>query len=362
MRKARIALVSALIVVGLNAYSPLTTHAQTRDRFVISARAGGVNAVTGRTSMRVRGGSDWQQLSIKEDLERGDVVKTGSDGRVEILLNPGSYLRVGENSEFELTNNSLDSLEVKLVRGTAIVEATGADDTPMLINLTTPHARVAIVRRGLYRLNVVPGNNTEFIVRKGRAMHEPSHTMIKGGNKVVFSAESFSVAKLDKAEKKNTDTMELWSKERADTVAQANRKVRGRELGMLMSSIHDRWGGALAASGYGGFWFYNPRYSCYTFMPLYLGWGSPYGSSYSSSFYPFYGGGYCCGGSRPYYNGSTASYPGTGGTVSSVPGATVPSGNSNPSAPPSSFPSPSEPRATPRAAAGRIERHSPRLP
>lgn len=362
MRKARLALVPALIVVGLIACSPLTTHAQSRERFVISARAGGVNAVTGRASMRARGSSEWQQLSIKDDLSAGDVVKTGGDGRVEILLNPGSYLRVGENSEFELANNSLDNLEVKLTRGTAIVEATGADDTAMLINITTPHTRIAIVRRGLYRLNVVPGNNTELIVRKGRAMHEPSHTKIKGGNKVVFSAETFSVAKLTDADKKKIDTLDQWSKDRAETVAQANRRIRPRDVGFVMASMWDRWGGAFGAAYSGGLWFYNPRYSCYTFMPFYQGWGSPYGGSYYNAFYPW--GPPCCGGrynSTP--GGSVASYPGAGSSSSNPPPSVPGGGSHNPSSPspPSAFPS-TEGQRIPAAAAGRIERHAERLP
>lgn len=363
MRKARLALVPALIVVGLIACSPLTTYAQSQDRFVISARAGGVNAVTGRASVRVRGGSDWQQLSIKEDLNAGDVVKTSGDGRVEILLNPGSYLRVGENSEFELANNSLDNLEVKLTRGTAIVEATGADDAAMLINITTPHTRIAIVRRGLYRLNVVPGNNTELIVRKGRAMHEPSHTKIKGGNKVVFSAETFSVAKLTDADKKKIDTLDEWSKDRADTVAQANRRIRARDVGFVMASMWDRWGGFGSSNG---LWFYNPRYSCYTFMPFYQGWGSPYGGSYYNAFYPW--GPPCCGGRYNSTPGATANYPGSGGTASSNPPSSVPGGGYSP--PPGSNSSPrplsvfpsTEGQSIPAAAAGRVERHAERLP
>jgi FecR-like protein len=358
MRSARIALVPALIVVGLIAYSPLTTRSQTRERFVISARAGGVNAVTGRASMRMQGASEWQQLTIKEDLQTGDVVKTGADGRVEMLLNPGSYLRVGENSEFELANNSLDNLEVRLIRGTAIVEATGADDTALLINITTPHAKIAIVRRGLYRVNVVPGDNTELIVRKGRVMHEPSHTKIKGGNKVVFSADTFSVAKLQKADKKNFDNLEVWSKERAELMAQANRKVKARELSLLMASMNGRWGRAFSSFNSGGFWFYNARFGCYSFMPFYYGWGSPYGSSYSS-FYPYYGGG-CCNG----YNGQPRhNYPNGGGTASNNPPSSGPGGGTggSPSPPPATTPS-FEPRSVPAAAERRIERHSERLP
>src|SRR6185503_9626920 len=98
----------------------VTAGAQNRERFVISAKAGGINAVSGRTGVQPQGSTEWEQLTIKDNLEAGDMVKTGTDGRVEMLLNPGAYLRVGENSEFELTNNSLENLEVRLIRGTAI--------------------------------------------------------------------------------------------------------------------------------------------------------------------------------------------------------------------------------------------------
>lgn len=223
MRRVCITWISTLFVLAMVVSLPVTTSAQSsRDKFVISAKAGGVNAVTGRATMRAHGESEWQQLTIKEDLEAGDLVRTGSDGRVEMLLNPGSYLRIGENSEVELSDNSLQNLEVRLIRGTAIVEATGFDGAELLINITTPHTRMAIVRKGLYRVSVVPGNATELIVRKGRVMLDGSHTKVNGGNKVVFSSTSVSVAKLRDADK-DPDSLEAWSKDRSKTVAQANR-------------------------------------------------------------------------------------------------------------------------------------------
>jgi len=166
MRKPSVAITRLFFVAALVFSTTLLTSAQNREKFVISARAGGVNAVTGRATVRGRGTAEWQQLMITEDLERGDVVKTGHDGRVEVLLNPGSFMRIAENSEFELSNNSLENLEVRLVRGTAIMEVTGADDSELLINITTPHTRMAIVRRGIYRVNVVPDGSTELIVRR----------------------------------------------------------------------------------------------------------------------------------------------------------------------------------------------------
>jgi len=284
MRKAPTALIPALFVAALVLALPLTSHSQNREKFVISARAGGVNAVTGRATMRPHGDSEWQLLTIKEDLETGDVVRTGLDGRVEMLLNPGSYMRIGEDSEFELADNSLENLEVRLIRGTAIVEVTGSDDEELFIGITTPHARLSIVRRGLYRLNVVPGNTTELIVRKGRVMLEDSHTKVKGGNKVVFSSGSFSVAKLENADKKNWDTFENWSKDRAQTLAKENSRISGRTLSAFATSFRNDWSYA-GFWGRSGVWLFSPTASCYTFIPFYNAHGSPYGGFYTRSFY-----------------------------------------------------------------------------
>ncbi len=84
--------IALLLCCSVNAIS------QNREKFVISAKAGGINAVTGQASVHAKGESDWQQLMVTDDLDAGDRVRTASDGRVEILLNPGSYLRVGGDS------------------------------------------------------------------------------------------------------------------------------------------------------------------------------------------------------------------------------------------------------------------------
>ena len=70
-------------------------RADTNDLRVISARAGGVNLVTGDVRVRRAASADWVTLSTTDELKSGDTVRTGSAGRVEILLNPGSYLRTG---------------------------------------------------------------------------------------------------------------------------------------------------------------------------------------------------------------------------------------------------------------------------
>src|SRR5215213_2407962 len=265
MRKASSLPVLFTLSVAFILCCSVVNFAQNREKFVISAKAGGINAITGQADVHPRGVSDWQQLSITADFDAGDRVRTSIDGRVEILLNPGSYLRVGGDSEVELSNNTLANLEVRLLRGTAIVEATGADDLELNINISTPHTKLAIVRHGLYRLNVVPGDATELIVRKGRVILSDSHTKVKGGNKVVFNQTNVSVAKLTKEEKKlkEKEEVDLWSKDRAETLAKANRRISDRMLQSAFATFIDS---DPFSRGRLGFWFYNTHSRCYTFL------------------------------------------------------------------------------------------------
>jgi uncharacterized membrane protein YgcG len=270
---------------------------------------------------------------------------------------------VAENSEFELTNNSLDNLEVRLMRGTAIVEATGADDTEMMINIITPHTKMAIVRRGLYRVKVVPGDVTELIVRKGRVLLADSQqTKVKGGRKLIFSGLTFSEAKLEKADKE-LDDFDKWSKQRAETVAQANRKLRSRDVNTLLATFNDPWSFRSR-----GLWLFNSRFGCYTFLPFYYGWGSPYGNSYSNYYFPSY---YWYG--RRTYGGTAGGYTGggrtstTGSGGSSSSGGSRPSGsNRQPAAPPARQSSPrpmSNPgRSTMPRSEGKVQRLGDRMP
>jgi hypothetical protein len=323
---------------------------QNRDKFVISAKAGGINAVTGQASIHTKGESAWQQLTVTDDLEAGDRVRTATDGRVEILLNPGSYLRLGGDSEVELANNSLANLEVRLIRGTAIVEASGVEETQMLINISTPHAKLAIDRQGLYRLNVVPNDATELIVRKGRVILGDSHTKVKGGNKVVFSATAVSVAKLTDDEKKleKDVAIERWSKDRAETLAKANSRLNRRTLNSAFASVDSDF---FLFNGFGrsGFWLYNSRAGCYTFLPFGYGASSPYGVSYPTTVYGGYGGynggGYYpgngnAGASGGYTNPNPAGGGSGAGSASSTPVRTMPSS----SAPSQTFSNPAPPR------------------
>src|SRR5262249_49954409 len=89
-------------------------------QFIISAKAGLVNAVEGDANVRVN-----QQVSA------GAPIRTEATGRVEIQLNPGSFLRLGENSEAVLDSVDLTDIQVRIVSGIAVFNAPA-------VNKTTP--------------------------------------------------------------------------------------------------------------------------------------------------------------------------------------------------------------------------------
>ena len=271
MKSKSLSLLFAILIAGL---SLSVGNAQNRERFSISAKAGGVNSVSGSVMVK-RAGQAPQLLTSQDDLASGDIVNTGVGSQAEILLNPGTYLRLAEQSEFEMVDNSLDNLLVKLVKGIAIIEATGPGEVELRIPIITEQKRMTIVRAGIYRINVRPGI-TELFVRKGRmSLGSDRADIIKSGKKVTFSSAGQSVAKLEKID---TDEFDTWSKLRGQTLARANEKLSARALnGYLASST---WGRVDTSFGRWGLWTWSPFASCYTFLPFYYGWGSPYGSSY----------------------------------------------------------------------------------
>src|SRR6185503_14726722 len=145
-----------VFLLAMIALATSATTAQNRERFGISARAGGVNIVVGKV-MVTRSGQAPELLTNRDNLVAGDAVTTGSLSNVEMLLNPGSYFRVNENSAFQFVDDSMDSLRLKLVRGSAIVEVTGVPDMNLNIHVVTSQADFTLMRSGVYRIDVQPG-------------------------------------------------------------------------------------------------------------------------------------------------------------------------------------------------------------
>ena len=261
-------------MIALSAALAAVSYGQNRERFGISAKAGGVNSVIGRVQVKRAGQSSSEDLSAKDDLTSGDVVTTKGGSRVEVLLNPGSYLRLTENSEFDLSDSSLNNLQLKLIKGSAIVEATGTDDLRLQIRIVTDQSRFTIVRRGVYRINVLPGS-TELLVQKGRVLVDGQLGMVKGGTKVTFSNGASFTAKLTK---KDRDGFDDWSKERGEFLARANERLSIRTLNSYL--FDSGWDSGFYSSSRFGLWTYSPFAGGFTFFPFHYGWSSPYGHHY----------------------------------------------------------------------------------
>jgi len=258
---------------------------------VISAKAGGVNHVAGDVTFKRAGATGWERLTTKDDLKSGDAVRTGADGRAEILLNPGSYLRLGHDTEFVFAETKLDKLRLRLQSGSAVVEATGFSDIDVLVTVETSEAEVSILRSGLYRFNAARPGATEVLVHSGRA--SVRGVLVKGGQfvRVAAGAGAPAVAKFDK--KQQRDALDLWSRERARELAKINERLQRRSVNTLLAHarFNDLFYGA-GSYGHLGVWLWSPFAGCYTFLPFAYGWPSPYGFSYGMGFY-YYGANFC---------------------------------------------------------------------
>ena len=80
--------------------------------------------------------------------------------------------------------------------------------------------------------------------------------------------------------------MDVWSKQRAETLAKANHRITDRMFTSAFASFRDP---DPFSRGRFGLWFFNSGIGCYTFFPFYYGWGSPYGISYSNALYTPWG-------------------------------------------------------------------------
>ncbi len=283
------------LVFALFCSVAVTAQVQTQDTnaYLVSAKAGRINALSGKASVQRSGSAKRNQLSLKSELDSGDTLRTEAGARAELLLNPGSYLRIGENSEVEFTDTSLDNLQIKMLRGSAIVEATGTDGTRLLAEIKTPQTKILIDRNGLYRINVTPAAATntaltaaatEVLVYKGRAL-VGSNTLatVKGGSKIIVGSTggAEAIAKLDK---KNRDDFDFWSRERASGLMAANRRLTGGTMTNVLASFRNNGAYGYGYAPYFGLWVFDASFSGYTFLPFYSRWSSPYGSGYQNNF------------------------------------------------------------------------------
>src|SRR5215510_9603956 len=261
--------VSFLLALGLG----LIAKAQ----YLISTKAGFVNRVEGEVYvLRADGeGDEKGRASLGTQMRAGDRLSVAANGFAEALLNPGSYLRLSENTEVRAVSVELDSVRFELIKGSVIAEI-GRVDRKTPIEIVTPHGVLTIAKAGLHRIDA-KGSATLVAVRQGeihlgtRSDFAANQALkIKHGKVVTLTGSTQSgqpdpseIAKLDKDA---IDKFDTWSFDRAQALTEANVKALSRS-------------GELTAG-----WYYDPFFKFYTFVPSRSWFWSPYGFGFFNNY------------------------------------------------------------------------------
>lgn len=296
------------------------------DSYVISAKAGVVNFVDGKVAVvRKKGKSGY--LLKGDRLEAGDKVLTGGGGKAEILLNPGSFVRLAGNSEFEFITTSLDDLQIKLNGGSAIFEVLTSKEFRVAVN--TPKSGFYIIKSGIYRVDALADGTAKIEVWKGRAqLADAAATTLKAGQTTISNGGQSAVAKFDRDDK---DEFVVWSRDRAKELDKINAKLRSRELNraLISSYSQDRWN----VSSSFGLWVRDPFSLNYCFLPFGYGYSSPYGHFYDRSVWNYQTSPNSANANNPNYEQPNGNSPnGNSPNAGNAPGGGFPgASNNNPS-------------------------------
>ncbi len=246
------------------------------DKYLISAKAGGVNFVDGAVGVVRKAGKSGYLLK-GDKLEIGDRVSTGSQGKAEVLLNPGSYLRLGPNSAFEFKSTSLDDLQIRLDAGSAMFEVFATED--FLVTVNTPNSKLTLIESGIYRIDVEKGGIGSIAVWKGKARFGDDETaIVKSGREATMNGSGLAVNKFDRDDK---DELEIWSKDRAKELAKITAGLQRNTMrtALMRSFLGRQWN---MYSSF-GLWVYDPFRRAHCFLPFGMGWGSPYGYGFGNN-------------------------------------------------------------------------------
>jgi hypothetical protein len=253
------------------------------------ARPGTLNYIEGQASIE---GRPVTSNSVgNTELQAGQYLST-ANGKAEILLTPGVFLRLGNDSTVQMISPNLTQTEVKLERGTANVEADQLyKQNVILIDLEK--GQTQILQNGLYTFNA---DSSTVSVFDGKANVFPGTDLkadikpiaVKGSHELVLTGEPAKPQHFDKD--KSQDDLYRWSSLRSEYLGEANIDLAENYAGV--SNFYPGWYWAGGPYGYtwlpGDGLFWNP-YGYGFYSPFYLyGGGFIYGR-YGRGIYPYRG-------------------------------------------------------------------------
>jgi hypothetical protein len=230
---------------------------------VISAHSGTVHYFDGDVSIE---GVPLQAKAGKfSEVKEREVLRTGQ-GRAEVLLTPGVFLRVAENSSIQMIDNRLASTRVEVVSGSAIVES---DDPQMSlknspVTIVYGSYQVRMVKHGLVEISSEP---SQIKVFKGEAevTTASNRAIIKDGQVMPFAAGLVA----EKFDTKSGDDLYLWTRDRSQSLSAANMS----SARSLSESPSGSWNGG---------WYFNRYMDMFTYVPAYGMGASPFGYGFFS--------------------------------------------------------------------------------
>jgi hypothetical protein len=254
---------------------------------------GSLNYVEGQVSMGTKA-LDSKSIGSAE-LQTGQTLTT-EQGKAEVLLTPGVFLRVGKNSSVKMISSSITDTEVAVGKGHAMIEVAEVHPENDL-RINEDGATIRLLKTGLYDFDL---RQNQLRVFDGKAVVEDGgrSVTVKSGRELNLAADS-SLKRL-KFDKKSYEEGDLyrWSSLRSAYLAEAN-------VDAASSYSSAGWG----PWGWTG-WDWDPWFDAYTFIPGDGIWYSPFGWGFYSPWWvfdaPFFGYGlgygYGYGGGRYFHH------------------------------------------------------------
>lgn len=170
----------------------VTVPSWSQDQNARPARVGGINYLEGQASIATTTVTADSVGTVALDK---DQTLTTQAGKVEILLTPGVFLRVADNSQAKMISPGLADTEVELQKGRASVEVLDIHKENN-IRVNQAGASTRLLKNGLYefdadhnRVRVYKGKADVFVGEQkvslgGRARGHPRHRRKASGSRL----------------------------------------------------------------------------------------------------------------------------------------------------------------------------------
>jgi len=230
-----------------------------------SANPGTLNYVEGQASIADRT-LDSKSVGSTE-LQAGQDLATGN-GKAEILLTPGVFLRLGSDSHVKMISPNLTNTELALNQGVAMLEVDEIHPQND-IRISQPGASTQVLKTGLYEFNAAD-RDVRVFDGKADVQANDHEVTVKGGHELALNTDGKLKAHgFDKKQVAQSDELYRWSSLRSEYVSEAN--VESARLYVANGWYGPGW--------FGPGWYWNRWFGAFTFLPadgfLYnpFGWG-----------------------------------------------------------------------------------------